>query len=189
MTTKQVLNLSAIFLGKEELLNSPYFTGEDAEPDEDDERELKVLLKCLNLIVNEISTDYLPIYKQKELKISEKHIKLTEIDENIYQIVKITDKYGVNLKFKIINGELLVDSDFIKIVYTSFAQQCFLDGDVENFNNLMPDRVLAYGVSMEYSFMNSLYDDAKIWESRYKNALLILSAKKHNLNMPARRWI
>lgn len=189
MTTKQVLENAAIFLGKEELLDCAYFTNSNEEISEDVKKDLDLLLKCLNFIVNEISTDYLPILKQKQVTFTNNEFDIKELDTNIYKIIKVEDKFGKNIKFKYIQGKINANVINAVVTYSAFATKCDLDGDVEDFNGIMPDRVLAYGTAMEYSFINSLYDDATIWESRYKNALLVLSQKKHNMVMPKRRWL
>ncbi len=189
MKTKQVLNMVCVFLGKEDLLSCPYFTESDEQVTQDQQKELDMLLRCLNLVTSEISTDYLPIYKTKEITLNDGEFDLKDIDENIFQIVKLEDEFGNSCKFKIIGDTIKASVTNCKIIYTSFAQKATLDGDVETFSCTMPDRVLAYGTAMEYSFISSLYDDASVWESRYKNALLCLSQKKHNLVMPKRRWL
>lgn len=188
MTTKQVLLLTATFLGKEELLSCPYFTGEEQEISADDKKELELLNRCLNLIVGEIATEYIPIYKTKIVCFKNNELPLNEVDDNIYQIAKIEDEYGQSVKFKIFDDKIRANAENVTITYTAFAEKCDLDGKVETFNGRMPDRVLAYGTAMEYSFISSLYDDATIWESRYKNSLLVISQKKHNIVMPKRRW-
>ena len=189
MTTKQVLETTAIFLGKEDLLACPYFTGEESQISEEDAKELDLLLRCLNLIVSEIATDYLSIYKQKELKFENDECSLKDVDTNIFQIIKLENSNGENVRFRIFGDTIKAKVKKATITYTSFAEKCTLDGTVETFSNQMPCRVLAYGTAMEYSFISSLHDDADIWESRYKNALLTLSHKKHNVVMPKRRWL
>lgn len=188
MKTKQVLENVAIFLGKEDLLECSYFTNSQDEISQDNQKDLDLMLKCLNFIVDEIATDYLPITKQKEVVFKENEFDIENLDDNIYKIIKIENKYGEKVKFNIINGKIIANLDEAKITYSSYAQKCELNGNVENFNGLLSARVLAYGTAMEYSFVNSLYDDATVWESRYKNALLVISQKKHNLVMPKRRW-
>lgn len=189
MTTKQVLEDVAIFLGKEDLLACPYFTGEESEISQEDQKELDMLNRCLNLITSEISTDYLPIYKTKEVIFENNKYNLSGIDSNIYQIAKIEDEFGCQVRFKIYGEEINANVTKAKITYTSFAEKCTLDGTVESFGGLMQARVLAYGTAMEYCFISSLFDDATLWESRYKNSLMVLSQKKHNLVMPKRRWL
>ena len=189
MKTKQVLELTAVFLGKEDLLNCAYFTGTQDEISPENQKELDLLLRCLNLITSEISTDYLPIYKTKTIDFVDNICHLEDVDENIYQIVKLQDEFGSEIRFKIIGNDLKANATTCQITYTSFAQKTTLDGNVETFSIQIPERVLAYGTAMEYSFISSLYDDASVWESRYKNGLLSISQKKHNLVMPKRRWL
>ena len=49
-------------------------------------------------------------------------------------------------------------------------------------------RILAYGVASEYCFLEMLYDDATLWENRYKNALLCAQRKKGELKLKKRGW-
>ena len=120
----------------------------------------------------------------------------TEIEEEIEVIegintltVKITDIEGKNIKFKIYDNVIMANASKANVVYTKFAKDVTLDGECEDFSGKIPDRVLAYGVAMEYCFISSLFDEASIWENRYKNSLLVQSRNKHNAVMPKRRWL
>lgn len=189
MSTKQILNLTATFLGKESLLNCSYFTGSDETITDEEQKELDILLRCLNLVVSDISTEYLPIYREKDINFKDGKIDLDEIDTDIFQIVSLKDDHGSNIRFRIFDSHISASTDRAHIVYTVFAKTCTLSGDVDEFSVRIPDRVFAYGTAMEYCFISSLFDDAEIWESRYKNSLLALSSKKHNIVMPKRRWL
>ena len=68
---------------------------------------------------------------------------------------------------------------FETITFTSLA---------ENFGGKISARVIAYGVASEYCFLEMLYDDATLWESRYKNALLVASRKKGEIQLKKRGW-
>lgn len=189
MKTKQVLELVCTFLGKEDLLSCPYFSASEQELSSDEQKELDILLRCLNLVTSEISTEYLPIYRTKKITLNGGEFDLKDIDENIFQIIKLEDEYSGAIKFRIFGDKLRANATNCTVTYTSFAPKTTLDGDIETFSSVMPDRVLAYGTAMEYCFISSLYDDATLWESRYKNSLLTLSQKKHNVVMPKRRWL
>ena len=189
MTTKQVLRLSCMFLGKEELLNCGYFTESGEELSPENIKDLDMLKRCLYLITNEISTDYLPIYAKKEVEFCFGELPLSSIDDKVYEIVKITDIEGKNIKFKIYDNVIMANASKANVVYTKFAKDVTLDGECEDFSGKIPDRVLAYGVAMEYCFISSLFDEASIWENRYKNSLLVQSRNKHNAVMPKRRWL
>lgn len=189
MTTKQVLELTVTFLGKEELLDCSYFTGEQEEISDDEQKELDFLLRCLNLIISEITIDYLPIYKQKKVTFVDNKLDLSDISTNIFRIVSIKDEFENNVRFKIVDGQVISNAKTAVITYSVQASECTLNGEIQDLENIVPARVLAYGTAMEYSFISQLNDDATVWESRYKNALLSLSHKKHNMIMPKRRWL
>ncbi len=189
MSTKQVLELAATFLGKESLLSCAYFTQNSNDITDEEQKELDILLRCLNLVVSDISTEYLPIYKEKDITFIDGQKKLSEIDSDLFQIVSLKDHYDNNIRFRIFDSHISANTEYAHVVYTVFAKNCTLDGDIDEFSVRLPDRVLAYGTAMEYSFISSLFDDAQIWESRYKNSLLALSSKKHDVVMPKRRWL
>ncbi len=189
MSTKQVLELTATFLGKEELLNCSYFTGTSDDMTDEQEKELDMLLRCLNLVVSDISTEYLPIYREKDITFTDGIMMLSDIDTDLFQIVSLKDHYGNNIRFRIFDSHISANANYAHITYTVFAKNCTLSGDIDEFSVKIPDRVLAYGTAMEYCFISSLFDDAQIWESRYKSSLLTLSSKKHSVVMPKRRWM
>lgn len=189
MKTKEVLELACVFLGKEELLGSQYFSNnEHYELTDSEQKELNILNRCLTLITNEISTDYLFINATKKVIANAGEISLEDIDSSVYEIIKITDLYKKPLKFKLYNNKVYVDASEVIVKYRKYAMRPNLDGECEGFSNRISARVLAYGVAMEYSFISSLYDDATIWENRYKNALLVLARNKANMVMPAKEW-
>ena len=64
----------------------------------------------------------------------------------------------------------------------------WLDDDAETFCERLSARVLAYGVAGELCNLEMLYDDATIWETRFKNALLFSSRKKGELILKQRGW-
>ena len=73
----------------------------------------------------------------------------------------------------------------IEIEYLPLEKQ----NEIECFSNKITEKVFAFGVAMEYCFIQGLYDDAQIWEKRFKDALLVRASKKSNMKLPVRRWI
>ncbi len=189
MTTKQVLELAVTFLGKEDLLDCPYFSNENRQLTSDEEKDLNFLTRCLNLIISEVTCDYLPIYKQKEITFDNNMVNLSDISSNVFRIISLKDEFSNNIRFKIIDGKIIANVQNATIIYTKTADEATLDGNLNELQNIISARVLAYGTAMEYSYISELFDDAAIWEQRYKNALLSLSHKKHNVILPKRRWI
>lgn len=188
MQVKDILKLSCSFLGKEELLDTSYFNEQGNELTDDLANDLNKMLLCLNNVTEEIATDYLPLLKQKEVTFVNGKISAQDIDNNIFSIVSIKTKSGKNLKYKYLKDEIICVVTNAIITYKVYPNTLELNGNAESFGGRLSARILAYGVASEYAYMEMLYDDATIWENRFKNALLYSSEKKGELNLKSRRW-
>ncbi len=188
MTTKQVINLAATFLGLDDFLECSYFLENDEEMSDNSTQILNQLVRCLNLVVDEIATEYLPIYAYKKIVLTNGEFAIKEIDPNINCITKITNSGGHSVAFKILQGNIVCCENDVMVWYKKTPQKATKDGEVETFANLLSERILGYGVAMEYSFLNNSYDDATIWESRYKQSLLNIARKKKELKLKERKW-
>lgn len=189
MTTKQVLEYVCLFLGKDELLNSVYFKSDGEELTAENQKDLDIFRRCLDLVVSEIASDYLPIIKTKEVKFVNFCADATSVDASMQEIVSLKSKSGRNIPYKIIDNKIIAQTNCAVAEYKVYPQKAGLDGNCESFSGRIADRVLAYGVCMEYCFISLLYDDASIWENRFKASLLVNARKKGELTLKRRRWI
>lgn len=190
MKAKEILKNVCVYLGKEEILASNLFESEGDELSENSKSDVKKILNCINLIIDEIASDYLPILKEKEITLKNGEINVFEIDENIHEIISIKNKFGKNLRFKYLDNKIICLATNVIITYT-INPKCVveIEDEVESFGGRITSRVLAYGVASEFCYLEMLYDDATIWESRFKNALLIADRKKGEIKLKKRGWI
>ena len=189
MKVKEILKNVCVYLGKEELLASSFFEDGGEEPTDLQKKELEKMKKCLELISSEIASDYLPIYKQKNVTLKNGEIDVFEIDENIMEIVSIKNKFGKNIKFKLIGNKVIAMATNVCVTYKVHFGEIELDGEAESFGGRLSSRVLGYGTASEFCYQEMLYDDASIWENRFKNALLISCRKKGELKLKQRGWM
>lgn len=188
MKVKEILKNVCVYLGKEELLECSFFEENGEEASSILQNDLNKMLKCLNLILGEIASDYMPIIKQKEITLKNGEVNVFDIDENIHEIVSIKNKFGKNLKYKYLENKIICLATNVVVEYKVYPTEVLLDGDVECFGGRLSSRVLAYGVASEYCYNDMLYDDATIWENRFKNALLISCRKKGEIKVKKRGW-
>lgn len=190
MKAKEILKNVCVYLGKEEILASSLFEENGEELTELQTKEVNKILNCINLVTEEIATEYLPIYNEKEVNLTNGEIIVLDIDENIHEIISIKNKFGKNLKFKYVNGKIVCLATKAKICYTTKPKSVVkIEDEVENFAERLTARVLGYGVASEYCYLEMLYDDATIWETRFKNALLISARKKGEIKLKKRGWL
>ena len=144
------------------------------------------LVNCFNLVNNEIASEYLPYVKSEEIETNNFKINFSDFTSTFREVISIKDCYGNNVKYKVFDGYLMVFANKVTVVYACLPQALALSSE---FDSLLPERVFAYGIAREYYFIQTLFDDADIWESRFKNSLKVLTRKKSEIVLPKRRWI
>ena len=189
MTAKEVIKNVCIYLGKDDILNSNLFIENGEELSTQNQKELDLMVDCLNFVTEEISSENLPIYKSKKINLENGKIKVNLIDEKIQDIVSVKGNSEKSLKYRIIDENLVCLANSVEVIYTVYPNKVNIDSNIELFNGCLSARVLAYGVASEFCYMQMLYSDASIWENRFKNSLLTDVRKKGNLYLKTRRFI
>ena len=190
MKAKEILKNVCVYLGKEEILASNIFEPDGEELTDQEQKDVNKIIKCINLCTEEIATECLKVLKEKEVEFINGEIDAFSIDENIFEIISIKNKFGKNLKYKYINGKIVCLTSRATVTYSVYPKSVVeLNDDVENFAGKMSARVLGYGVASEYCYLEMLYDDATIWETRFKNAMLTLARKKGEIKLKKRGWL
>lgn len=189
MTVKNVLKAVCVFLQKDELLETNLFDGEN-EPTEDQTKEVGHLVRCLNLVLSEISTDYIPLLKTEDIVSTDGKILLSRFSKNVLDVHKIVNKFNLTQQFKTFSNYFETAPGELKITYSYEPEKLSeLTDLIDEFSQRVGERIIAYGVAMEYCFICGLHDDASIWEKRFKDGLLIAARKKSTIRLPKRRWI
>lgn len=183
MSVKDVISLACDFTENQEL-------GEALSNNStlNDEQSLlcENLVKCLNLVNNEVASEYIPLIKCERVKPQEFKVLFSTLTSNVLQIISVRDTLGRKVKFKAYDNYLMAFASEVDIIYQAQPEQLSLDSD---FNSNLPDRVYAYGVAREYYFQQTLFDEADVWEDRFKNSLQVLSRKRSEIKVPERRWL
>lgn len=188
MTAKEIIKNVCIYLGKEDLLMSSFFEPDGEVITGQCQKDLDKMLKCINDITEELATEYLPIKKTKVVELKDGTIDLFNIDDYIHEIISVKTLNGKTIRYVISGNKMVCLASKVEITYKVYPQEASFESEVESFGGKLSARVLAYGVASEYCFLEMLYDDATLWENRYKNALLNLQRKKGELKLKKRGW-
>ena len=198
MQVDEILKLSAIFIGEEEvsnmnLLNSitTYMPMDEDVLYADDEALVKksdMLLKCLNLVIEDIARDYLALLHEENIVFNDKKFEYANLSKVICDIIKLQAPNGLSIKFKTFPTHIKADIKKAVITYSYLPEELTYHQAFDFFDNKLTPRIIAYGVAMEYLFLNSLSDEAAIWENRFLTSLQNALRKKHNVTLPRRGW-
>lgn len=147
--------------------------------------KLKVFLRILNLVQSEVA-DYAPLRKKETLLVSEGKLAKNLFATPYKKILAVTDEYGTKIAYKEFEDYIQVNTKSVNVEYCVAPQKCDFTTEVKS---IIPERILAYGMTREYFLKEGLFEDAEIWENRFKDGLKIFLLRKSNASLPKRRWL
>ena len=185
MLVLDVLKTASLMLGLEDELAPVFVSGTvNAET----QKKFDKLLAGFNLCFSEISTDYIPLLNSETL---------TPIGGRLYfgggdvkRIYEIRTKAGKKLKYKQFDGYIFIDfAGEVDVISNTYPQKLEINSQFDSFGGKISEKCLAMGAASEYCFLTSLFEDAAIWDNRFRQALKCACAKKGSINLRGRRWL
>lgn len=183
MTVKEILKLVCEYVGEREILSK--LDDEEAVFTDYEQEKLDVMVKCFNLVNQEIATDYLPLLIKEDVR--DEKILFSSLSKTLVNVYEVKNRFGMNLKFKLFPEFVEVEGKPKTIVYSYLPENLSLNDNV-CCNLRINARVYAYGVASEFLLIYGLSGNAEIWEERFKTSLFILSKKNNSCVLPKRRW-
>ncbi len=189
MKVKEILTDVATYLNMPDLLETTLFDGSKTATDEQ-KNIIDFLIKCCNLVVNQIATEYYT-FKDKK-KVSSTNGKINYSSISFYPIVDIikVKRGGVDVKYVCHSTYLEVPVGEIEVEFAfTPSPATMVSSNIELYNYKINPRVIAYGVVAEYYYINGIYDDATIWDNRFKTSLNGIVRPKKDVIIKSRLWI
>ena len=62
-------------------------------------------------------------------------------------------------------------------------------GDEGEFGGRVTARLLSFGVAREFCLSRGMFEEAKLWDGRYQDAVRAAALPRRALAMRARRWV
>ncbi len=188
MKVRNVISLAAANLGREDLVARV----EDcaAEPF----GELASLLRCYNLVENEVALDYFPLKTEEnfaaEQFASAGVLPYREFSFAPVEILSVKGESGLPLSYTGSPAELLFPKNArrLHISYTYSPKEKEWGDDVE-VSAQVSARLLSYGVCCEFCLANGQYGEAATWEKKFRDALRAANVRHKKLTVRSRRWI
>lgn len=187
MTVLDVLETTSLYLNLREELDYYFNDNNNTPPSSEVQKKFETLLKALNLIVQEIAIEFKPLYKEENLTFTNGMANLDSLTETVNKIVCVKDDIKF-YKFAVCNGKILIDANGSKVVKYSYIPENLLQTDNILFDEQIGEKVLAFGVCMEYLYLQNIFDEVEIWEDRFYKALKNSLRNVGRYNMPKRRW-
>ena len=182
MTVKEILTAAATGLGLAEEVNA-YLLGTSTEG----EAVTSELLRCFNLVENEVALDYLPLLAEEELQSDTGAVHYASFSREAARVVGVYDEFGNALPFTLFPEYLKTQAGKIVVRYTYLPKAKML-ADKSDFVLQASVRLFAYGIAAEYSLASGLFEEAAVWDKKYKNAIEAAYRAKPARRLRSRRW-
>lgn len=182
MQVKEAVLLAATQLGIVDKIQEclDYDTTEGKE-------ELDLLITCFNVVENELALDYLPLYQEEELQSLTGKINYAMLKRTAVRILQVTDADDNSLKFTIFPDCFKTQAGKIKVSYNYMPQEKSVV-EKSDYETLSP-RLFAYGMAAEYATVKGLYEEANVWDKKYKEAVQAAYKLRPFVQMRSRRWV
>ena len=183
MKVKECVLCAADLAGIGETVRA-YLDGESVEG----EADALALLRCFNLVENELALDYLPLHAEEELETETGAIFYSELSRPIVRVLRVLDESGTSIAFKLFPDYLKTASGKVCIRYTYTPTEKDMEG-TSDFQTLVSPRLMAYGMVSEYQLANGAFEDAAVWDKKYKDAIKATYKKERCVKIASRRWV
>lgn len=152
------------------------------------QEEVNTLVRCFNAVENELAVDYLPLYQEDTVQTDTGAIFYTDFSRRPVRIAEVRDENGNAVKYKIFPQYLKTQKGKTVIRYSYAPEEKFLYSDSE-YSLEIAQRLLEFGIATEYCLMRGMFEEASVWEKKYKQALKTAYKAYPSVILRSRRWL
>lgn len=182
MTVKEIILAAASELGIGDEVGA-YLSGAST----DGEVQAKALLRCFNLVENEVALDYLPLLAEEELETETGAVYYASLSREAARVVGVWDEWGNSVPFTLFPDYLKTQPNKVRVRYTYLPQEKSFN-DKSDFTLQASVHLFAYGVAAEYALASGLFEEAAVWDRKYKDAIKAAYCAKPTRRIRSRRW-
>ncbi len=183
MKVKDIVLSAAQTLGIEEGV-AAYFE----EGIETLKREGELLLACFNTVECGLALEYLPLYAEDELLTPTKRLEFSSFTYAPVRILSVADQEGNAVAYTLYPKYLNAQAGRLKVTYTYTPDKKGIDGE-SDFSLLVADTLFIYGVLTEYCMAEGRFEEASVWDKKYKEAIESIVRTRSCKRLNSRRWV
>ncbi|MBO5712598.1 MAG: hypothetical protein J6R88_00135 [Clostridia bacterium] len=185
MKVKDILILCCDLLEDNNL--KTYFTGGTPADSESAKADGELLLKCYNLITDEISREYYRLTTEETFTPTNGVVSLSQFMFNPVVINTVTSLDGGEVDYKVNPVKVYVDKT-VRIGYAYACPERMIE-EMSDFSfTKISKRVLAYGTITEYMLIKGMYEEAVTWRDKYRTSLYACLSVKKVKRIKKREW-
>ena len=148
----------------------------------------KELLRCFNVVEHELAVDFLPLKTEEQMETDTGAIAYETLSKKAVQIVKVLDEWGMAVRYDTYGSYFKTRVGKVTVVYTYEPEEKAF-GEESDFQRVASKRLFAYGIAAEYCLKAGLYDEASVWDKKYKEAIEAAYKQSPGKNIRRRLWL
>ncbi len=150
---------------------------------------VRTMLYCFNAVEDELARCYFPILKSEDAAVQSGKVGFTSLSESPVKILGVKSG-GKPVKYKLEPQYIEVNADTVTVEYFFTPSAKTIDGDSAYDGCEVGERLVAAGAASEYCLLNGESAAARLWESKYRDAIDSSRAShRRKRSVPPRRWV
>lgn len=158
--------------------------------DETENKDLDLLVVCVNYVNNLIATDYIKIYNKATIKVLKSGLEIPYSNISPHTFIGVVGVYNASgdcVDFSASASGITVNYTGECIVkYAAFPEDVGISDTICDYPIKLNAQIFAYGVAAEYLFIKNVIDDSYMWDTRFKRELQSVTRKLKTTKLPAR---
>ncbi|MDE6614740.1 MAG: hypothetical protein K2K24_04440 [Clostridia bacterium] len=153
--------------------------------------KLNTLLRCANIVIKEIATDYLPLTSTEQVEVKDGKISYDSLSRRVLEVLSVKDaNTEIKSLFRHTPSCLELDNKNIKkadVRYNYMPTDAGIDDECP-VSPLVSAKTVAMGVCSEFCLIEGMYEQSVMFSDRYKDDLRCAVRKKGEIRIKPRRW-
>ena len=183
MTVTKILYAAAKMLGIGVEVEE-YFENDD----NNGQKEAENLLQCYNLVEKELALDYFPLKAEDTMLSFTGRVEFNQLAHAPVRILEVKNEKGEKLDFELFPAYLKAKEGTLTVVYTYTPQDKWAFDECE-YGNSVSETMFLYGTLAQYALMQGMYEEALVWDKKYKKAIEDTYSLQTCKRLQSRRWV
>ena len=178
MKLKEVIEICLTYLGDEDptISSSTKTTA-----------KIKLLVRCANMVIKEIASDYLPLTANKACTVKDGEVEYSTLDYRVKEVLSVKSN-GVEVEWSAKPSKLIVKSEGeVDIKYSYLPTDVDLDDECDVDVRVSPV-CLAMGTCAEYCVIEGNYEQAVMMNDKFMDSIAIACRNNREKKIKGRVW-
>lgn len=152
-----------------------------------DDSEIVTIVKCINMIISEIASDYIPVVFEEEVEAVNGLIPYDKLTKRLINLKKVS-KNATKIGAKMFPNEIVLNEcGLVKVQYCYLPKEVKLGDDID-LSPRVTLMLVAYGALGEYCLLMGRYEDAMLFDKRYREMLKIACRTTKEIRLKHGWW-